>query len=116
MRKSLIAISITTAILAGCSSDDKTPEKVNTPPVSSDVSFNTSQSMTLVGQLDGKDAEDQLVFSIVNPNDINLGKLTLVNAATGEFSYLTDAMEGKEVVQFKVTDGQAESQGYRMSV
>lgn len=109
MRKSLVAISITAAILAGCGSDDKTPEKVNTPPTSTDVSFNTSQSLTLIGQLEGKDAEDQLVFSIVDPSDIKLGKLTLVNAATGEFSYLTDAMEGKEVVQFKVSDGQAES-------
>jgi subtilisin family serine protease len=109
MRKSLVAISITAAILAGCGSDDKTPEKVNTPPVSTDVTFNTSQSITLVGQLDGKDAEDQLVFSIVNPSDIKLGQLTLVNAATGEFTYLTDAMEGKEIVQFKVSDGKVNS-------
>ncbi|WP_445945958.1 S8 family serine peptidase [Shewanella sp.] len=109
MRKSLVAISITAAMLAGCGSDSIAPEKVNTPPVSADVTFNTTQSIMLSGQLDGKDAEDKVLFSIVNASDIKLGTLTLVDAASGKFTYLTDATEGKEVVQFKVTDGKADS-------
>lgn len=111
MRKSLVAISIAAAMLAGCGSDKKAPKivKVNTPPVSTDVTFDTTQSIMLSGQLDGKDAEDKVLFSIVNPSDIKLGKLTLVDAASGKFTYLTDATEGKEVVQFKVTDGKADS-------
>jgi subtilisin family serine protease len=109
MRKSLVAISITAAVLAGCGSESKAPEKVNTPPVSADVTFNTTQSIMLTGLLDGKDAEDKLVFSIVNPSDIKLGKLTLTKAETGAFTYLTTAMEGKEVVKFKVSDGKADS-------
>ncbi|GGZ00176.1 S8 family serine peptidase [Shewanella fodinae] len=109
MRKSLIALSVTAAILAGCGSDNKTPETVNTPPQSTDVAYDVAQSMDLSGQLEGSDAEGGLSFSLVDPADVKLGTLTITNPSSGAFTYRSDAMEGTEVVRFKVSDGQYES-------
>ena len=109
MQKSIVAMSITAALLMGCGSDKKSVvEVINTAPVSEDVAFNATQSIAIKGMLSGKDAEGNITFS-VNAADFAHGTFTLVNAATGEFTYLTNAMEGKEVVQFKVSDGKLDS-------
>lgn len=110
MHKSVISLSIAAALLAGCGSDSKkAPEPVNTPPESRDVTYDVRQSVRLNGQLEGKDAEGGITFSLVDPNEVKLGTLTINDAAKGSFSYQTDALEGTEVVRFKVSDGKSES-------
>ncbi|AZQ11492.1 S8 family serine peptidase [Shewanella khirikhana] len=109
MRKSIIALSVTTVILAGCGDNNTTPEPVNTAPISKDVTFDARQSIRLKGMLDGKDAEGGISFSLVEPNEIKLGALKIEDTSIGSFSYLANAMEGSEIVQFKVSDGKSES-------
>ena len=107
MRKSIVALSITTALLAGCGSDKKAPEpKINTAPEVVDMTIDVAQSMAFSGKLDATDAEGGLTFSLINPTELTLGTLTLVNPTTGEFTYVTDAIEGTEVARFKVSDGE----------
>ncbi|QSX36001.1 S8 family serine peptidase [Shewanella sedimentimangrovi] len=109
MRKSVIALSITAALLTGCGSDKAPAPKPNTVPTSQDVAYSISQSLTLNGQLEGADAEGSVSFSLVDPAEVTLGTLTITNAATGAFTYVTEAESGTEVVRFKVSDGKAES-------
>ncbi|MCL1090917.1 S8 family serine peptidase [Shewanella profunda] len=106
MRMSIVALSITAALLAGCGSDKKSPEPVNTAPLTADITIDVSQSLLFSGKLDATDAEGGLTYSLVDPSDIKLGTLTLVNKSTGEFTYSTDVTEGTEVIKFKVSDGQ----------
>ena len=114
MRMSIVALSITAALLAGCGSDDKkapAPEpKVNTAPTTADMTVDVSQSMLFSGKLEATDAEGGLTFSLVDPADLKLGTFTLVNKNTGEFTYASDASEGTEVVRFKVSDGQLQAE------
>ncbi|WP_345874929.1 S8 family peptidase [Shewanella algae] len=110
MHKSIIALSIAAVLLAGCGSDNKkAPEPVNTAPESQDVTYDVRQSVRLDGQLEGRDAEGGITFSLVDPGEVKLGTLTINDAAKGSFSYQTDALEGTEVVRFKVSDGKSES-------
>lgn len=106
MRMSIVALSITTALLAGCGSDKKAPEPVNTAPTTVDITVDVSQSLLFSGKLDATDAEGGLTYSLVDPTEIKLGTLTLINKNTGEFTYSTEVSEGTEVVKFKVSDGQ----------
>ncbi|MCG9713076.1 S8 family serine peptidase [Shewanella insulae] len=106
MRKSIIALSVTTALLAGCGSDDKAPEPINTAPETIDMTVAVAQSMLFSGKLDATDAEGGLTFSLVDSADVKLGQFTLVNTTTGEFTYSTDAMEGTEIIRFEVSDGE----------
>ncbi|MEL4277678.1 S8 family serine peptidase [Shewanella xiamenensis] len=114
MRMSIVALSITAALLAGCGSDDKkTPApvpKVNTAPTTADMTVDVSQSILFTGKLEGTDAEGGLTYSLVDPADLKLGTFTLVNKSTGEFTYASDANEGTEVVRFKVSDGQLQAE------
>lgn len=114
MRMSIVALSITAALLAGCGSDDKkapAPEpKVNTAPTTADMTVDVSQSMLFSGKLEATDAEGGLTYSLVDPADLKLGTFTLVNKNTGEFTYSSDASEGTEVVRFKVSDGQLQAE------
>ncbi|QHD54473.1 S8 family serine peptidase [Shewanella algae] len=110
MHKSIIALSIAAVLLAGCGSDNKkAPEPVNTAPESQDVTYDVRQSVRLDGQLEGRDTEGGITFSLVDPGEVKLGTLTINDAAKGSFSYQTDALEGTEVVRFKVRDGKSES-------
>ncbi|ABM00423.1 S8 family serine peptidase [Shewanella amazonensis] len=110
MHKSIISLSVAAVLLAGCGSDNKAkPEPVNTAPVSQDVTYDARQSIRLEGVLDGKDAEGGITFSLVDPTEVKLGTLKIEDAKKGSFSYLTDAMEGTEIVRFKVSDGKSES-------
>lgn len=113
MRMSIVALSITAALLAGCGSDKKAPQpvaKVNTAPTTADMTIDVSQSLLFTGKLDATDAEGGLTYSLVDPTDLKLGTLILVNKSTGEFTYSSDASEGSEVVRFKVSDGQYQAE------
>ncbi|MGG7094158.1 hypothetical protein ACN0IJ_10990 [Shewanella indica] len=88
MHKSIISLSIAATLLAGCGSDSKkAPEPVNTPPESRDVTYDVRQSVRLNGQLEGKDAEGGITFSLVDPGEVKLGTLTINDAAKGNFSW-----------------------------
>lgn len=113
MRMSIVALSITAALLAACGSDKKAPEpvaKVNTAPTTVDITIDVSQSLLFTGKLDATDVEGGLTYSLVDPTDLKLGTFTLVNKNTGEFTYSSDASEGTEVVRFKVSDGQYQAE------
>ncbi|MCL1123347.1 S8 family serine peptidase [Shewanella surugensis] len=113
MRKSLITLSIITALLAGCGSDNdkskETAEIANTSPQSMDVTYNVAQAIQITGQLEGTDAEGNMTFSLVNSDDVKLGVFDITDASTGQFTYVTDALEGTETISFKVSDGESES-------
>lgn len=113
MRKSLIALGITTALLAGCGSDSdkskETAEIANTSPQSMDVTYNVAQAIQITGQLEGTDAEGNMTFSLVNSDDVKLGVFDITDASTGQFTYVTDALEGTETISFKVSDGESDS-------
>lgn len=105
-KKTILSICITTAILTGCGSDKNDDNKKNIlSPTSSDVTVNARQSVTVTGTLAGSDEDSDITFSIVDPNSVKLGKLTITDTAKGTFSYTTSASEGVEVIKFKVSDG-----------
>ena len=113
MRMSIVALSITAALLTACGSDKKAPEpvaKVNTAPTTVDMTIDVSQSLLFTGKLDATDVEGGLTYSLVDPTDLKLGTFTLVNKNTGEFTYSSNASEGTEVVRFKVSDGQYQAE------
>ncbi|MGR5456587.1 hypothetical protein, partial [Vibrio alfacsensis] len=74
MRKSIISLSVTTALLAGCGSDDKAPEPINTEPETRDMTVAVAQSILFSGKLDATDAEGGLTFSLVDSADVKLGQ------------------------------------------
>lgn len=107
MRKSIVALSITAALLTACGSDDKaTVPEVNTAPEAVDMTIDVAQSILFSGKLDVTDTEGHLTFSVIEPEKIAFGTLTLVNPSTGEFTFSTDELEGSEVVRFHISDGE----------
>ncbi len=114
MKKSLLAIAVA-AIITGCggSSNDNNGNvpvspAPNVAPVSSDVVFDISQSVRLTGKLEGSDS-GAVSFSLADPSEIEHGKLEIIDASTGEFTYITNKFEGQEVATFRVSDGELES-------
>lgn len=104
-KKTILSICITTAILAGCGSDNNDSKKNILSPTSSDVTVSARQAVTVTGTLTGNDKDSDMTFSIVDPNSVKLGKLTITDTAKGTFTYTTSASEGVEVIKFKVSDG-----------
>lgn len=101
IKKTIISICISTAILSGCGSDNKD----NIAPVSSDLIIDSKQSLIITDTLIGNDEDSAVTFSIVDPDSVKLGKLVITDPAKGTFTYTTEATEGVEVVKFKVSDG-----------
>ncbi len=103
MRKSLIALSVTAAMLAGCGGDGHD----NSAPIATDLTLTAMQSVALTGQLPATDADgDTLQFAIVDPSQVKFGTLEITNATTGAFTYLSDSLEGSEAIDFRVSDGE----------
>ena len=82
---------------------------VNDKPVAAALSFATSEDMVLTGTFSGSDIEnDQLTYSIVS--DPSLGSATLINEATGTFTYTPNAnINGTDIFTYKVSDANGES-------
>lgn len=76
---------------------------VNGKPTVSDLAFTTQSGQEIKGQLQGTDIDgDSLIFSIVDwPIS---GKLTLLDAATGEFSFIPSS-DGKSTFTYRAYDG-----------
>lgn len=108
MRKSIVALSITAALLAGCGGDGHS----NTAPVASDSTLTAKQSVRLTGQLQASDADgDKLRFSIIDASQIQFGQFQITDISTGTFTYLSESLTGSEAIDFQVSDGEDTATG-----
>jgi hypothetical protein len=81
----------------------------NPPPSANDIVITTNEDTVSSGQLDGASQADlPLTYEIVT--DPSLGSLTLLDQATGDFSYTPNAnIYGTDSFTYKVSDENGES-------
>lgn len=108
MQKSLIAASISLAILAGCggsndNKNDSAAQKVNQAPTATNMDIAARQGVQFRGNLVGNDAEGSITFTLLEQP--KLGTLSITDEATGAFIYTTSAESGSESIKFQVSDG-----------
>ncbi|MCL1125497.1 S8 family serine peptidase [Shewanella surugensis] len=99
-KRTSVSVLLPLFLLFGCGGGDE-KDSFNESKVA-DSYLNASQSIYLKGQLKNPWENSKVIFSISNKEQAKLGSFTITDANTGAFTYLADAPEGEDFVQYSI--------------